>query len=329
MPWPSIAMPQLDWQQPWAWPRVWQRAVFGCAGVVGVLLLSPWWCHSWQMWDEAVEAHDKLEAQQQATHELHEQTARLLQTQAVPPSAFADGAALGTLARQQGLQFSQLGIDPPLPSAALNAMRLAQLPTHLQVQGAWQSWLAWLAQWPRSAPGVAMSSLELKAGPQGGISAQVVALVLQPTGPELSFDLASVPEDGATSPDPFNAQAWGQAQRAHAQQHPSYAQLVAPELGRPHDPLEAFPRERLHYVGQISLGGAQEGLVKVLPAPGAKRELALMTVHRVRVGAHVGQNFGRVLAIAPDHLRVQELAFEPSGEWLAREVRLPLQEASP
>ena len=173
-----------------------------------------------------------------------------------------------------------------------------------------------------------MSSLELKADPRGGISAQVVAVAPQPTAHETPFELSSLSSEDATSTDPFNAQAWLHAQRMRAQQHPSYAKLVEPELLRPRAPLEAFPRERLQYVGQIAAGADVEALVKVLPAAGNK-DPSMMTVHRVRVGGYLGHDFGRVMAISPDHLMLQELVLNATGEWLIREATLPLKDAAP
>jgi type IV pilus assembly protein PilP len=105
--------------------------------------------------------------------------------------------------------------------------------------------------------------------------------------------------------------------------------LVAPELLRPRDLLETFPRERLQYVGQIASGSETEALVKVLPSVGGKKDTPMVSVHRVRVGSHLGQDFGKVLAVQPDHLLVQELALSQTGEWQTREVRLPLLEAAP
>jgi type IV pilus assembly protein PilP len=211
----------------------------------------------------------------------------------------------------------------------LSALHIQQLPLHWQVQGSWEAWLNWLTQWQTSAPGVTVSSLELKADPRGGISAQVVAVAPQPTAHEAPFALSSLSAEDATSTDPFNAQAWIHAQRMRAQQHPSYAKLVEPELLRPRAPLEAFPRERLQYVGQISAGADVDALVKVLPAAGGNKDPSMMTVHRVRVGGYLGHDFGRVMAISPDHLMLQELVLNATGEWLIREATLPLKDAAP
>jgi type IV pilus assembly protein PilP len=70
-------------------------------------------------------------------------------------------------------------------------------------------------------------------------------------------------------------------------------------------------------------------LVKVLPLTGAKKEAQMISVYRVRLGQRLGQDFGKVLAVQPDQLLVQELALTAGGEWQTREVRLPLQEVAP
>ena len=328
------ALQLLDWRQPWAWHRNAQQVLFACAGVVGALLLSPWVLSSWQTWDEANQAHAKRLAQQQATQELRVQTVQLLQASAQTPIKFAGPQVLTQLAQQHGLHFAQLGSDKPQSSASLDALHIQQLPVHLNVQGSWDGWLKWLAQWPSAAPGVTMTSLELKADPRGGISAQVLAMTPQSNETDASFELAGVDSQAvasksATATDPFSSQSWASAQRTHAAQHPSYTRLVAPELLRPRDVLETFARERLQYVGHMASGADVDALIKVLPPAGAAKDAQMMSVYRVRVGSRLGQNFGKVVAVHPDVLLVQELAVMPTGEWQTRDVRLPLLEAMP
>ncbi len=69
--------------------------------------------------------------------------------------------------------------------------------------------------------------------------------------------------------------------------------------------------------------------MKVLPPSTGQKDTAMFSVHRVPVGGYLGQDFGKVLAVEPDQLVVQELALTPTGEWQTREVRLPLQLAVP
>jgi len=304
---------------------------FVCVAIFGALLLSPWCLHSWQAWGDAHEAQAQLTAQQAATQALRLQMTQWQQTQhqTQPPVPLANPAALTQLAQRQGLQLTQVAQDKPQHSPALNALHMQVLPVHLKVHGSWDGWLNWLAQWPVVAPGVTVSSLELKADPRGGISAHVLAAAPQSTAGDDAFELASVNLAESASVDPFSAQTWASTQRAHAEQHPSYARLVAPELLRPRDVLEAYPRERLQYVGHIGSKGEVEALVKVLPSTGAKNDVQMTNVYRVRLGQRLGQDFGQVLSVQSDQLLVQELALMPTGEWQTREVRLPLQASAP
>lgn len=318
----------MDWRQPWQWSQYCQYALSVGAGFLGVLLLSPWWMHSWNAWSDVTEAQTKFLTQQHATLVLREETEKLFQALGQSATSFADATVLSQLAQQEGLQLAQIGIDKPQQNASLSALQIQQLPVHLKVQGSWQGWLNWLAYWPSVAPGVTVASLELKADPHAGISAHILSVVPQSTQPESAFELSSAKLDAAALTDPFSAQAWASAQRQHAEQQPSYARWVAPELLRPRDVLETFPRERLQYVGQIGAGAALEALVKVLPQTADKKDTAMFSVHRVRVGSHLGQDFGKVLAVQSDQLVVQELALTPTGEWQTREVRVPLQHAA-
>jgi Tfp pilus assembly protein PilP len=324
-----VSVKHLDWHQPWCWPRTLQHVWDVGAGVLGVLLFSPWWLDSWQRWDEAQSAQVNLQAQQVATQALREQTSQLLQTHQQSQVTLAEPVILTQLAKQQGLQLSLMGLEKPQQSPALNALQLQQLPVHLKVQGSWDGWRHWLAQWPISAPGVTVAALELKAEPHGGLSGQVLALVPQFTTKDSTVALPLVNLDGATVTDPFNAQAWASAQRAHAERHPSYSRLVMPELLRPRDVLEVFPRERLQYVGHVSSGAELEALIQVLPPVGTRKEAQMMHVYRVRLGQRLGRDFGKVMAVESDQLLLQELAVTATGEWQTREVRLPLQEAAP
>ena len=317
----------LNWRQPWVWPRAFQFVFLVGVGLVSVLLLSPWWMPRWQAWHDTKQAQAQLRLQQEATQALRVETAALQQAQI--KVVFVDAGVLTQLAHQHGLQVLQFGLDKPLYTPALNALHMQQLPVHLRLKGAWTAWVAWLEELPTSAPGVTVSSLELSADPRGGISAQLVAWMPQSTLIPSSLTLASVYSEKASSTDPFSTQSWTASQRAYAEQHPSYAQRVVPELMRPRDPLESYPLERLQYVGQIASGAEVEALVQVLPLLAAKKEAPMASLHRVRVGGYLGQDFGRVQRVASDRLVLQELALTPTGEWQPREVNLPLKESVP
>ncbi len=307
---------------------MWQlRGATLAAGGVGVLLLSPWWLSSWQAWDEACRARVRLEQEQASVYALRAQTAQI-ESQANPSHApWASATTLNELAHLHGLHVSQLSVGKPESPAALQALQRQQQTVHIAWHGAWGEWLAWLTQWPTAAPGVTVASLELQADPHAGMRAQMgvrlpQALVDPHTTPPIQSHTTVVG-------DPFNHHRWTQAQHTYAAQHPSFARLVLPELARPRDFLETLARERLQYVGHLSWHNDIHALLKVQPLASDKPDPASTHVHRVRVGSHLGQDFGRVLAIAPDHLLLQELVLMPTGEWQTRNVRLPLQESTP
>ena len=325
----NIDAPQLDWRQPWCWPGTYYYTMWVGAAIAGALLLSPWWWRSWQDWNDAQASQTHWAAQQKATQALRTQTTELQQVRNQTAVAWIDADMLGQSAQQQGLALSQLRSDRPQHSPVLSALHMQTLPVQVRVQGNWDSWLAWLAQWPTAAPGVTVASLELKADPRGGIDADVLAVVPQPIATDVRFAHASVSLEVLAPTDPFSSQAWLATQHAHAAQHPSYGRLVAPELLRARDVLEAYPSERLQYVGQIATQGEPEALIKVLPPTGAAKEVPMMSVHRVRVGHHLGQDFGKLLAVEDHQLVVQTLALSPTGEWQTHVVRWPLHEAVP
>lgn len=317
----------LDVRQPWGWPSAYQYASFGVAVCVGVLFGAPWWFQALQAWSDVSALEAQLQDQRQAIRSLRQQTTALQTSQAKPWPAAMDARALATLPAARELQFSHLSLSPSLPTPALTALQLQQQSIQLSFQGSWNGLLSWWSAWPQAAAGVTVSTLTLKAHSQGGIEGQLVVLA-----PQRSSALDGVRATHAVRlamDDPFDTQQWQGVQRAHAEKHPSYAVRVAPELFRARDPLEVFPRDRLHYVGSISAGGDVQALLRVVP-PNAKLQAESMTsVHRIRLGEHMGQDFGRVVSIAPDHLLVQELVLEPGGDWVHRHVRLDLQERTP
>jgi Tfp pilus assembly protein PilP len=49
-------------------------------------------------------------------------------------------------------------------------------------------------------------------------------------------------------------------------------------------------------------------------------------IHTVRVGAHLGQDLGKVVAISDKTVDIDEWVAEGSGRWLRRQTQLVLQE---
>lgn len=331
----------FDWHQPWGWPVRAQRVGRWVAVLMGFFALSPWWLTSWQAWVDAQTLTENVAQQQkdtrthqqrtaQVTQQLTQETALLSKALGGAGQSEAVVRALMASAHAQHLQVSKLSLDQAIPPAASQTLSVHHQPLSVELQGVGAAWLRWLAQWPVVAPGVTVSSLDLKALPAGHVWVQLKLLLpqaLEPTqSPWLLAGAMAAPRHAPT--DPFNADDWARLQRQHAQQHPSFAMWVAPELHRSPEPLEAFSREHLRYVGWLSQGGVPQALVRVGDEASGNAKLAPLlsgTVYRVGVGGYLGQDMGRVFTVTPEQLSVRELVRHPDGVWSPRHVVLPLE----
>ncbi|NLF54375.1 MAG: pilus assembly protein PilP [Thauera phenolivorans] len=95
---------------------------------------------------------------------------------------------------------------------------------------------------------------------------------------------------------------------------------LKPDLQRRREPLESFPLESLKMVGMLERGRASHALIQ-----------ADAHIHQVRVGNHMGQNFGVVTAIGVNPMgetavTLKELVEDINGDWVERTSSLLLQE---
>ena len=81
-----------------------------------------------------------------------------------------------------------------------------------------------------------------------------------------------------------------------------------PNMNRPKEILEAFGLEKLAYVGSMTKGGKSIGFVKVDGH-----------IYTVNIGNYIGQDFGRIVAIEPDQIIIQEMVEDTDGSWQHRE----------
>ena len=80
--------------------------------------------------------------------------------------------------------------------------------------------------------------------------------------------------------------------------------LFAPDQKRKKQPLEAFPLDALKFVGTLKQGSEEWALIK-LPDE---------QINRIRVGEYMGQNYGRVISIQDDFIKLEE-TIKNSGIW--------------
>ena len=116
--------------------------------------------------------------------------------------------------------------------------------------------------------------------------------------------------------EPFNSMKLTQALKRDSNQ-PSMSGLIAPELARRKEALEAYPLDAMAMVGSLSRNGQPVALVTVDKL-----------LYQVRVGNYLGQNYGRITRITETELGLREIVQDAAGEWIERPATLVLQERS-
>lgn len=119
------------------------------------------------------------------------------------------------------------------------------------------------------------------------------------------------------STDPFSKQRLAQALKSDATQSPSNATLIAPELARRKEPLEAFPLDAMVMVGSLIQRGQPVALVRVDKL-----------LYQVKSGNYLGQNYGRITKVSENEIVLREIVQDAAGEWIERAATLQLQEGS-
>jgi len=96
---------------------------------------------------------------------------------------------------------------------------------------------------------------------------------------------------------------------------PSTSGLIAPELTRRKEALEAFPLDAMTMVGSLNRNGQPVALISVDKL-----------LYQVRVGNYLGLNYGRITRIGETDVTLREIVQDAAGEWIERVATLQLQE---
>lgn len=92
------------------------------------------------------------------------------------------------------------------------------------------------------------------------------------------------------------------------------AGAIRPDVDRPKEPLEEFSLDSLRMVGTITMQKRAFALIK---APDG-------VVHRVSVGDHMGQNYGKITSITETDVTVMEIIQDGFGGWIQRPATVAL-----
>jgi type IV pilus assembly protein PilP len=112
--------------------------------------------------------------------------------------------------------------------------------------------------------------------------------------------------------DPFSTQKLTVALKQEARQPNS---LMASELNRRKEPLEAFPLDSMAMVGSVVKQGRTHALLRVDNL-----------LYQVKVGDYLGQNYGKITRISETDMTLREIVQDAAGEWIERSGTLQLQE---
>lgn len=126
-----------------------------------------------------------------------------------------------------------------------------------------------------------------------------------------------VPADYAadSTEDPFASLRLTQALKRDSNNASANSALITPELARRKEPLEAYPLDAIKMVGSMNKNGVPIALIRVDKL-----------LYQVRVGNHLGPNYGLVTKISETNVHMREIVQDPTGDWIERPATLDLQE---
>ena len=119
------------------------------------------------------------------------------------------------------------------------------------------------------------------------------------------------------SVEPFSNQKLAQALKRDSKLSIADTALIAPELARRKEPLEASPLDSVSMVGSLVKLGQPVALVRVDNL-----------LYQVRVGNYLGQNYGRITKVSETGVSLREIVQDAAGEWIERTATLQLQEVT-
>lgn len=117
--------------------------------------------------------------------------------------------------------------------------------------------------------------------------------------------------------DPFNMLKLTQALNRESAQNTSNMALLQAEQNRRKEELEAYPLDSMTMVGSMRKDGQDTALLRVN-----------QLIYQVRVGNYLGQNYGRILQIGEDSIKLREVVQDAIGDWVERTTTLDLQEVT-
>ncbi len=137
---------------------------------------------------------------------------------------------------------------------------------------------------------------------------------VKPNVPPLTAPKKFIPQPyvAGNAVEPFSAQKLTVAIKQEARQSSS---LLASEINRRKEPLEAYPVDSMTMVGSVNKQGRPYALLKVDNL-----------LYQVKLGDYIGHNYGKITRISETEISFREIVQDAAGEWIERTSSLQLQE---
>lgn len=123
--------------------------------------------------------------------------------------------------------------------------------------------------------------------------------------------------EGRQSLDPFNMLKLTQVLTREAELQAGNNALLANERSRRKEELENYPLDSMAMVGSIRNQGQATALLRVN-----------QMIYQVKAGDHLGQNYGQVVQVDENSIKLREVVQDAMGNWVERITTLDLQEGS-
>jgi type IV pilus assembly protein PilP len=91
---------------------------------------------------------------------------------------------------------------------------------------------------------------------------------------------------------------------------------LRPNMNRNKEALEEYPLDTIHFVGHLEKDGERWAIIT---SPD-------QLVYRVKVGNHLGSNYGEIISISETQIDIKEIIGDGLGGWIEREAALSLTE---
>jgi type IV pilus assembly protein PilP len=168
----------------------------------------------------------------------------------------------------------------------------------------------WLAALPLLLAGCGDSDVQEVRQWMKQTDAQAHVAVQPLTEPKTFIPFAYVAGDAI---DPFNP---NKLLAELAREKASHGGGLKPDTERRKELLESYPLDTVKMVGTLQKGGITYALLQID-----------RSVHQVKTGQHVGQNFGLITSVSESAVNIKEIVQDAAGDWVERMSKLELQES--